>query len=307
MKILITGGTGSLGSALVEKWYEHHQLTILSKDTHRSGASQKRYPYIKHILADITDEKAVYKACLGQEVLIHAAATKQVDIGEYHPEEFIRVNELGTMVVADAWLRTKGRSHPDDKRYIPRQFRKALFISSDKAVMPLNSYGRCKGQGEAIFRKNGYSVVRYGNVVSSAGSFLHVWENCVANNHPVTVRKPVPTRFYLSMAGAINIIEDALNLVERGINGIFIPHNLKAFSLLDVAKALKVPLLFEPLKPGEKQHEYLLAHGEGATKVSEILSQVTLGVWNDQYMDYCSEAAPRMTAKEFLEAVGWKS
>jgi FlaA1/EpsC-like NDP-sugar epimerase len=294
-RILITGGTGSLGSALVKKWYaEGHLLTIISKDPHRQHRMTSLYPDIHYVLADICNEREVLRACEGQDVLVSAAALKDVATGEYHPSEFIRVNVIGSETVAYCWHQT----HKDGQG-------KALLVSSDKAVSALNLYGVTKAASTSVFRKYDYSVIRYGNVVESNGSFLNKWKQAIAAGKPIKVREPEPTRFLLRMDDAIALIEDALDLIERNGNGIFVPHGLKAFSVWQAAAALKVPVEYEPLLPYEKRNEQLVAEGEIPVQESELLSRIKPG-WSEEWLRFRSDNVTRMTGREILEALGWQ-
>lgn len=289
MKILITGGTGSLGSELAEKWYNRgDEITILSRDPHKQAALAEKLPGAVFILSDICNYSEVKRACEKQDILIHAAAIKQVDIGEYHPVEFARVNVAGTAVVANAWHET----HKENEG-------KALLISSDKACCALNAYGASKKLSESIFRKFDYSVIRYGNVVDTKGSFLKKWEK----SETITVRTPEPTRFFLILKDAIALIEDALKIEH---DGIFVPHSLKAFSVWDVAKVFDDDTKFESLLPYEKQHEVLLADGEDWEKRTDLLSEIIPG-WNIDESHkkelFYSGYAPKMSGIEVWRAV----
>lgn len=310
-RILITGGTGSLGTALVERWHKSNDLTILSRNPHRQIELADKFGLSpgQFVLADICDYEAVKWACSGQDILIHAAALKIVSQGEQQPVEYHRVNTLGAQVVARAWIDTRREPHPDTlaKPYDPRH---ALYINSDKAVAPINQYGICKAAGERAFITSGLSSIRYGNVVESQGSFIHKWKRQIKVTGKVTLRRPEPTRFFLSINQAIDLIEDALHLMRHDINGVFVPHSLKVFSVYDVAGALFPPMNsfesianFEPLQPGEKQHEGLLAEGEKATRVSDLLSLVESGR-EGLNGNFSSETAPKMDMKEFFKALG---
>lgn len=307
LNILITGGTGSLGSALVKHWYGKHNLTILSRDWHKQAKMTAEYPDNRYILADICNYDEVYRACIGQDVLVHAAAQKDVTTGEYHPSEFSRVNVSGTLTVATAWSRTHfvagiKQGEPTPTPLFPRR---ALLISSDKAVSSLNLYGSSKKVAESVFRKYDYSVIRYGNVIQSAGSFIHRWQAAIDKGESVTVRQPDPTRFILMMPDAIALIEDALRLAETQ-NGIFVPHTLKAFSIRDVAIALAATIEYKPLLPYEKQHESLVAEGEKPVIESDLLARIEPGGWNGEYKGYRSNKAEMLSGQEILEMLGWK-
>lgn len=292
--ILITGGTGSLGKALVRYWYGKHNLTILSRDWHKQAAMTAEYPDNRYILADVCNYDEVERACEGQDILIHAAAAKDVGTGEYHPVEFARVNIQGSLTAATAWRRTHTVLQPG----------LALLISSDKATQAINAYGKSKGVAEAIFRKHDYSAIRYGNVIESAGSFVQRWQEAIARGESITVREPAPTRFILMMPDAIALIVDALRLAETE-NGIFVPHNLKAFSIRDVAIALGAGVKYESLLPYEKQHESLVAEGEKAIIESDLLARIRPGGWSGEYRRYQSNRAEMLSGEQVLEMLGW--
>jgi UDP-N-acetylglucosamine 4,6-dehydratase len=293
-RILITGGTGSLGTALVRRWYDKHYLTVLSRDPHKQTRLTAEFPKVRFVLADICNAGEVYKACEGQDILVHCAALKDVGTGEYYPSEFIRVNVTGSQTVAEAWRETH-KARPN----------KALLISTDKACASINLYGKTKATAESVFRKYDYSVVRYGNVMGSNGSFLPLWRDAITQGKPIKVRTPEPTRFFLKMDDAIALIEDALDLIEHsGENGIFVPHNLKAFSIADVARALNHPVEMVSLLPYEKQHESLVAEGEDVVMETELLARIRPG-WNQNWRLFKSDVAQRMTGEEVLEVLGW--
>jgi len=249
MRILITGGTGSLGTALVNHWHTQHELRIFSRNPHKQSGLAKQFGLSSDnfILGDICDPALMRRACAGCDVLIHAAALKVVADGERNPEEYMRVNAYGSQVVARAWADV----NPDND--------KAILINSDKAVAPINHYGITKAMAEAIFISHGFSSLRYGNVVASEGSFIHKWNQLVKERKPVEIRKPYPTRFFVPFAKAIQMVEDVL-VQEKP--GIFVPHDLVAFSLKAVADYLTEFVIETDLEPGEKQHEILIDEGE---------------------------------------------
>jgi len=293
MKILITGGTGSLGQALVARWHKTHTLTILSRNPHKQQALQEKYHLdpSAFILADIGNSSGqLLAACANQDMLIHAAALKTVAQGETHPSEYLRVNAIGSEIVAQAWAII----HPDN--------RMALYINSDKAVSPINHYGVTKKIGEKAFVSRGFSSIRYGNVVMSEGSFIHKWQMAQSKGLPIKVRIPYPTRFLLSFDQALEIIDATINVMAKGRTGIFVPNNPAAFDINDVALALTDPvnICYEMLQSGEKQHEVLIDEGETIEVINEIISGVTPGR-SDTIPDYlCSATAVRLTGSEVL-------
>lgn len=296
--ILITGGTGSLGSALVARWYDDHNITVLSRDPHKQERMKAQYPRVQFVLADICNFDKVGESCHGQTVLIHAAALKTVHLGEAYPDEYARVNIEGSRVVARAWNMMRVNLSLSPLTLGIK--RKALMIGTDKQVSPVNTYGMSKGMASSIFTSYGHSVIRYGNVVSSNGSFLQVWKSRIESGQPIIARNPNPTRFALSLDQAVDLVEDSLSQPP----GIYIPHSLPAFSLADVVEVFRqrydCKVQYEPLLKGEKQHEILLAEGERAERVSDLLAKVAHEC-NLRYEDripYHSATAPRLEREE---------
>lgn len=307
-RFLITGGTGSLGSALARKWASRHDLTLLSRDPHKQVALRRELPDVQFILADVTDFNAVRMACDGKDFLIHAAALKHVDLGQVYPAEFVRVNVGGTETVLRAWGRTHARLGEGNI------FAPTLFISTDKACSVINLYGATKLIGEFMWKARGGSVLRYGNVVESRGSFIEAWQEQDSRGEALKLRGPEPTRFFLTIDRAVALVEEAVEHIlmkkKRGLSLpiTFVPHDLRAFSVWRVAAALELELKeleHAPLLPGEKQHEVLVGNGEVARRLGKLLSMI---VWGHARADpgFCSETAPHMSGREVLEAVGWE-
>lgn len=251
MRWLITGGTGSFGSALTLALLRAGETVVcFSRDPHRqkalAAAAAENRLRLRFILADITDAAAVCEGVGAADVVVHAAALKHVDLGERYPLEYLRVNVLGTAVVAQ----------------VMRHFdRPGLFISTDKAVAPLNLYGCCKALAERIWRPQG-AILRLGNVIDARGSVLHIWRQRLKQGLAIPVRAPEPTRFLLTTQ---QVVERVRESIKRGKKGqILIPAHLPAFSVWDLAfvMAESGQRRLVPLLRGEKQHEVLLAEGE---------------------------------------------
>ena len=307
MNILITGGTGSLGSALTKKWIdEGHSLTIISRDDHKQLAMRQVWPQIKFHSLDLGDAGAsrrLLDASEGQDYCIHAAAAKYVSMGEYQPFAYLNTNVMGTLYLLQAWK----QMHGDCSKF--------LLISSDKGIEPLNLYGGSKHVASSLVRAPGYdgSILRYGNVVGSNGSFLSAWKRQANLGQSILVKQgqpngEFPTRFFLTMDGAVELVEAALQLMAKGEGGVFLPPNLPAFSVMDVAKATGLSYQVVGIEPAEKLHEVLLARGEGwETTGSLKLVRRVLCYWgrDSYYLPFKSDTALRMTGKAVLEAMAW--
>lgn len=328
--ILITGGTGSLGSALVDYFLtQDHYITILSKDPHKQERMRLKYDALTHdnfVLADICDRAALQRACIGQDILIHTAAQKILQTGETDPIETMRVNYLGTANVAWAWRWAQGKNDMT----LPKQRgwgaapepRVALLIQSDKAVMPVNLYGFSKAAAERVWLNDlkGY-VLRYGNVVGSEGSFIHEWQEAAEAGRKIIIREPTPTRFFLTMTEAVALVVEVLDVIKgrhaaditpQLFGGkVYVPHAVPAFSLLELGNFIgQGDYRAEPLLPGEKQHEVLIGANEAAKiihspLVSEVCSRYDVLPGEKNFLlsreQFNSSTAVRLTPEQVLE------
>lgn len=297
MHYLITGGTGSLGRELVKVFTkEGHDVTILSRDPHKQASLINEYPMVRAILADVRDYASVLNACRGVHFVVHAAALKRVELGETNPDEYFSVNVGGTRNVAEA-------AATCDVRH-------ALLISTDKAPAPANLYGVTKKLAESVWlnKSNGhtaFSAVRYGNVMDSNGGVWSVWQERIKRGLPLVVREPEPTRFCMRKVDAVALVRSTLLKMQGG--EIFVPYGVPAFSLWNLAREMEPDedkWIIEPLGPGEKQHEILVAPTEYVEKayddVWRVLPRRTV---RSQCvpMIFQSERARRLTGAEVVK------
>jgi len=244
-KILITGGTGSLGNCIV-RYLNQNNIRIYSRDEYKQKEMSKRFPKCRYLIGDVRDKERLDMSMEGIDIVIHAAALKHIDIGEYNPFEFIKTNINGTQNVIECALKN--------------DIEQVLLISSDKAVNPVNLYGFTKGCAERLIiaannykgkHKTIFKYVRYGNVFGSRGSVLEIWKD------NFEVRDRDATRYHLMLNQAYDLIKWSLQN-DQIIN---IPANLLSYSIGDLADVYadltgKRPI-YTQLLPGEKKHETL--------------------------------------------------
>lgn len=259
--ILITGGTGSFGKAftkiLLKKYDKIKKIIILSRDELKQSEIQNSFSIkdqvkIRFFLGDIRDKERLNMAFENVDIIVHAAALKQVPAAEYNPFEFIKTNIIGAQNIIEAALN--------------KNVEKVIALSTDKAAAPINLYGATKLCSDKLFtaadnakgnRKIIFSVVRYGNVLGSRGSILDIFKDQIKNNNTIKITDKRMTRFHIIMDDAIKMVLWSIKNAKGG--EIFVP-KLQSFKVLDFAKALSLDskIVEIGLRPGEKIHEEMI-------------------------------------------------
>ena len=259
--ILLTGGTGSFGNAFVERvlhCWPDATLRIYSRDELKQSEMRTRYgdAQIRYLIGDVRDRARMTRAVEGADLVVHAAAMKQVPACEYNPFEAVRTNVLGAQHVVDA--------------AIDARVRRVVALSTDKAVNPVNLYGATKLCAEKIFvqgnayaaqRQTRIACVRYGNVVGSRGSVIPVFREQLARDGRLTITDDRMTRFWITLPQAVDLVLHALAGMEGG--EIFVP-KIPSMRVSDLAEALApgAPRDVVGIRPGEKLHELLITSDE---------------------------------------------
>lgn len=259
--ILITGGTGSFGQEVCKELllnYSPKRIIVFSRDELKQYEMAKIFTdnKFRFFIGDIRDKDRLLMAMRGVDLIIHAAAMKQVEISEYNPFECIKTNINGAQNIIEAAIFS--------------QVKKVIVLSSDKAVSPLNLYGATKLASEKLFiaanniaaGKTIFSAVRYGNVSESRGSVIPIFKNLIksgSNYLPITDLKM--TRFFILLNDGVKFVLNSLKIMKGG--EIFIP-KLKSFRMSDLVKALapKKKIKVVGIRPGEKIHEILFSEDE---------------------------------------------
>lgn len=259
--ILVTGGTGSFGKAFINTLLANHKpkkIIVFSRDELKQFEMQKElghHPELRFFLGDIRDQERLYRAFHGIDIVVHAAALKQVPTLEYNPFEAVKTNILGAENIISA--------------AIDQKVKKVVALSTDKAVNPVNLYGATKLCMEKLFvagnayagdNPTRFSVVRYGNVVGSRGSVIPFFlERRASGVLPITDERM--TRFWITLKQAVQLVENALAQMQGG--EIFVP-KIPSMKIVDLAKAIAPQCRIETIgiRPGEKLHEVLLTEDE---------------------------------------------
>lgn len=299
--VLVTGGTGSFGHAFVKTVLERYpsirRLVIYSRDELKQFEmsqkfSRNDYPGLRYFIGDVRDADRLRRALDGIDIVVHAAALKQVPAAEYNPFEFIKTNVLGAQNLVDACLDTK--------------VQRVVALSTDKAAAPINLYGATKLCSDKLFtaannikgaaRDLRFSVVRYGNVMGSRGSVIPFFlDRRQTGVLPIT--DPEMTRFNISLQEGVEMV---LWSIENAAGGeIFVP-KIPSYRIMDVAKAIgpecEMPIV--GVRPGEKIHEEMITVSDSCNTVSRgryyaILSSAGAYTLESYCMKYGAEPVPQ--------------
>lgn len=259
--ILVTGATGSFGKKLIKILLAEKQpkkIIIFSRDElkqHEMRVAGYDHPSLRYFIGDVRDRERLLRAMHGVDVVVHAAALKQVPACEYNPMEAIKTNILGTSNVLEAAL--------------DAGVKKVLALSTDKAVSPANLYGGTKLVAEKLVIQSNayaagtatrYSCVRYGNVVGSRGSVVPLFLKQRASGK-ITITDDRMTRFWLSLEQGVHFVINCIEQMEGG--EVFVP-KIPSTKVVDLARAIAPDADIEiiGIRPGEKLHEDLLSADE---------------------------------------------
>ena len=264
--VLITGATGSFGKTFVKYLinnFKPKKIIIFSRDELKQYNMQQDYidqKNLRFFIGDIRDQARLELATKNVDIIVHAAALKQVDTAEYNPFEYIKTNILGADNIINASIKNK--------------VGKVIALSTDKAVDPVNLYGSTKLSSDKLFiaannlvgKQNiRFSVVRYGNVISSRGSVVPLFQKMINEKAKyLTITHKDMTRFFITLEESVKFV---INSVSNMIGGeIFIP-KLYSCKILDLANIMKLnnqKIKYIGIRPGEKIHEVLISDSNQA-------------------------------------------
>ena len=252
--ILITGGTGTFGQAFVDGLLdlgEYERICIFSRGEHSQAQMRAEFDNderLRWFIGGVRDAARLRRAIDGCEVVVHAAALKRIEVGEYCPDELVKTNIGGALNVIDAAMSAG--------------VRKVVALSTDKACAPVNAYGASKLLSEKLFlsannmrASNGpiYAVTRYGNIAGSNGSVIPRWRDILRSGaSEVPVTDPEATRFWMHIGEAVNLVLDTIRDMRGG--ELAIP-TLPAYRLADLAEAMGARMKVIGMGEHEKRHE----------------------------------------------------
>lgn len=298
--VLVTGGSGSLGHAILarataERW--DAEFIVYSRDEVKQASMREQYPDVRYVLGDVRDGETLEGALRGVDVVIHAAAYKRVPEAERETMACVTSNVVGSMTVVREALRAG----------TPR----VIGISTDKASAPINAYGQSKALMERLFQSargaGAFTLVRYGNVIASTGSVVPALRAQVAAGRPLTLTDPGMTRFWITLDDAVDLIVGGL-MLETG--SILIPKS-RASTMAVMAEAIAPgwPVVNIGVRAGEKRHEQLLNQHEAPYAI-ETIDHFVLGslagppaAMLPEGVEYRSDLAPQFSAPELRSII----
>ncbi|MEZ8145397.1 polysaccharide biosynthesis protein [Enterovibrio norvegicus] len=300
--LLITGGTGSFGNAVLKRFLDTDikEIRIFSRDEKKQDDMRKKYnsPKLKFYIGDVRDYNAILTATRGVDFIYHAAALKQVPSCEFHPMEAVKTNVVGTENVLEA--------------AITNEVSRVVCLSTDKAVYPINAMGISKAMMEKVMVAKSRNVdetktvicgTRYGNVMASRGSVIPLFVDLINDSKPLTITDPSMTRFMMTLEDAVDLV---LYAFENGKNGDIFVQKAPAATIEVLAKALK-DLLNVPdhevnvigTRHGEKLYEALLSREEMVCAIDHgDYYQVPPDLRDLNYGKFVEDGDPRITEYE---------
>ena len=255
--VLITGGTGSFGRALTKRiiYSNVRRIAIFSRDELKQLEMKNEFndDRLRLFLGDIRDSSRLDIALHNVDYVIHAAALKQVDTGEYNPMEFVKTNIVGSQNVIDACIRNG--------------VKKVVALSTDKASSPINLYGATKLTADKLFSAannysygygTSFSIVRYGNVMGSRGSVIPYFKQLAADGKTFPITDNRMTRFWITLEQATEFVLESFEIMQGG--ELYVPR-IPSMKIMDLAQAIKKDFKYEEIgiRPGEKLHEEMIS------------------------------------------------
>ena len=303
-RVLITGGSGTIGRAFIRNYYNDFiSFYSLSRNENSQVELSRDYPKIPfQVLGNIEDKLTVYRAFeeIKPDIVIHAAAVKHINLAEEQPIHTCNVNIIGSINVIEAAIRTD----------VPT----VVAISTDKACSSASVYGDTKSLMERCFldantTRNRFSVCRFANVAHSNGSVLPFWLKMKSQGKQITLTDPKMNRLMFTQTDAARLIHRTIKYTEKNGGGFVSSYKMKCVNMLDLAKVISEDVVIVGKRPGEKTDEDLIAEHElpyTYVRGNDIHIRMEKNEGDNKLdVPYNSKSAEKMTPKEIKELVEW--
>lgn len=315
-KILVTGGTGSIGSEIVRRvlQYGPEVVRILSRDETKQFEMKQEighFENVRFLIGDVRDKDRLNRAFEDIDIVFHAAAMKHVPACEYNPFEAVKTNVVGTQNVIDAAL--------------DNSVEKVIAISTDKAASPINTMGATKLLAEKLIidanfykghRKTVFSCVRFGNVMGSRGSVVPLFEKQIKNGGPVTVTDPEMTRFMMTIPQAVDLVFKATKMMQGGEIFIFKMPVVKLGDMANVMvrnlaprygyKSDDIQIDIIGIRNGEKMYEHLMNEEEAryAYETEDMFVVLAKHIFSGYFLENSAKAEQKRYASDNVKVLG---
>ena len=300
MKIVITGGTGTVGKAFIKNYYDKYEFINISRDGNSILGLERFYPNVKSYIGNIEDKGFLLRVFkeVKPDIVIHSAAMKHIDLMEVNPISGCNINVMGSLNVVEASIMNN----------VPY----TIGISTDKACLAESVYGASKYLMERTFmntnnESNAFSLTRFANVAHSSGSVLPFWLKLKSEGKPLRLTDPNMNRLIFTQKDAADLIERTIHFTIENGGGFINSYKMKSVNMLDLAKVISDDIEIVGKRPGEKTNEDLISKTEVDNTFIigddiHIKKEKNMGV-NKLSEPYNSKTADKMTTEEMKELI----
>ena len=302
MRVLITGGSGTIGRSFIKNYVDFFDIFNLSRDENKQTQLTRYFPDVKQYLGSVEDKEAVFRVYedVKPDIVIHAAAVKHINLAEKQPIQTCKVNIVGSLNIIEASIRCD----------VPI----TVAVSTDKACSYESVYGGSKWLMERCFleassNRNKFSVCRFANVAHSDGSVLPFWLEAKKEGKPLELTDPEMNRLMFTQDDAANLIYRTINYTRKNEGGFVCSYKMKCVNMFDLAKTVSDNIAIVGKRPGEKRDEDLISKHElpyTYVRGNDIHIRAEENIYDEKLeVPYNSQSAEKMTSKQIKELVEW--
>ena len=302
MRVLITGGSGTIGRSFIKNYTDYFDIFSLSRDENKQTQLSRYFPSVKQYLGSVEDRETVFRVFeeIKPDIVIHTAAVKHINLAEKQPIQTCKVNIVGSLNIIDASVRCD----------IPV----TVAVSTDKACSYESVYGGSKWLMERCFleansNRNKFSVCRFANVAHSDGSVLPFWLDAKKEGKPLELTDPEMNRLMFTQDDAANLIYRTIDYTRKNEGGFVCSYKMKCVNMFDLAKTVSDNIAIVGKRPGEKRDEDLISKHElpyTYVRGNDIHIRAEENIYDEKLeVPYNSQSAEKMTSKQIKELVEW--
>ena len=302
MRVLITGGSGTIGRSFIKNYVDFFDIFNLSRDENKQTQLTRYFPDVKQYLGSVEDKEAVFRVYedVKPDIVIHAAAVKHINLAEKQPIQTCKVNIVGSLNIIEASIRCD----------VPI----TVAVSTDKACSYESVYGGSKWLMERCFleassNRNKFSVCRFANVAHSDGSVLPFWLDAKKEGKPLELTDPEMNRLMFTQDDAANLIYRTIDYTRKNEGGFVCSYKMKCVNMFDLAKTISDNIAIVGKRPGEKRDEDLISKHElpyTYVRGNDIHIRAEENIYDEKLeVPYNSQSAEKMTSKQIKELVEW--